>query len=164
MLKRCYNANYQSYSYYGGRGIKVCRRWHSFENFLADMGERPLGTTLDRWPNGNGMYEAGNVRWASKKEQAQNRRSFKITVEVAQEILGRFEYGEARQSIAERLKLSKSSATQICNGTAWPELDRPWKRQNVHGLVIGRGSHKKHVRARAEPASMEFLLPIGRST
>ncbi len=143
MLTRCYNSNCQGYACYGGRGIKVCRRWHVFENFLSDMGERLAGTTIDRWPNADGMYEPGNARWATKKEQAHNRRSFKITCDIAQEILGRFEHGESRRSIAERLKLSKSRVTQICNGRAWPELDRPWTHQNDHGLVIGRGTHKR---------------------
>lgn len=75
MLDRCYNENNLHYDYYGGRGITVCDRWReSFENFLEDMGERPRGLTLDRYPDMNGNYEPGNCRWATKKEQAQNTR------------------------------------------------------------------------------------------
>lgn len=72
MVTRCTNANVDNYKHYGGRGIQVCDRWRAFSTFLADMGERPNGMTLDRWPNKNGDYEPGNCRWATWKEQARN--------------------------------------------------------------------------------------------
>jgi len=72
MRDRCRNPKSKRYSDYGGRGITVCDRWESFENFLADMGERPDGMTLDRYPNVNGNYEPGNCRWATTKQQANN--------------------------------------------------------------------------------------------
>ena len=74
MKQRCFNQNHENFPYYGGRGITVCEPWLRFENFLADMGERPGGKTLDRI-NPDGIYEPDNCRWATPKEQAGNRRA-----------------------------------------------------------------------------------------
>jgi hypothetical protein len=73
MHRRCYSTENKDYEYYGGRGITICERWHDFSNFLADVGDRPEGKTLDRIDN-NGNYEPSNIRWATQKEQYDNSR------------------------------------------------------------------------------------------
>jgi hypothetical protein len=75
MRKRCENESHDRYKYYGGRGIRVCDRWKSFENFLADMGPKPTPQhSIDRFPDNDGNYEPGNCRWATSSEQARNQR------------------------------------------------------------------------------------------
>ena len=78
MLDRCENLASSNYRNYGGRGISVCDRWHDPAVFIADIeatiGPRPEGMTLDRWPDNNGPYAPGKVRWATDSEQAKNRR------------------------------------------------------------------------------------------
>lgn len=73
MKLRCLYPNHISYKNYGGRGIKICDRWLNFSNFLEDMGERPIGKTLDRMDN-DGNYEPNNCKWSTKIEQQNNRR------------------------------------------------------------------------------------------
>jgi hypothetical protein len=76
MRQRCGNPNVDQYKYYGARGIRVCERWQRFENFLADMGPRPAGHSLERM-DVNGNYEPSNCRWATKQEQIDNRREYR---------------------------------------------------------------------------------------
>ncbi len=77
IIERCTNPNSTSYEYYGARGIRICERWMTFENFYADMGPRPSPElSIDR-KDVNGHYEPGNCRWATPLEQRHNRRDSK---------------------------------------------------------------------------------------
>lgn len=84
LIQRCYNPLSSEYHNYGGRGIKVCQKWReSFEQFLQDVGTKPTPKhTIDRFPNNDGDYEPGNVRWATQSEQCRNSRQTRnITID-----------------------------------------------------------------------------------
>lgn len=104
---RCYKKNHPYYPDYGGRGITVCERWlNSFENFLSDMGRCPDGHTIDRI-NNDGNYEPSNCRWATKVEQASNRKSNRVlTFNGKTQIAKRWaeELGIGYQTLIFRLK------------------------------------------------------------
>jgi hypothetical protein len=79
MRDRCNSPNHTEFKRYGARGIRVCERWESFVDFLADMGPRPSAEhSLDRFPDQNGNYEPGNVRWATRIEQGRNKRNNRL--------------------------------------------------------------------------------------
>ena len=80
-LNRCYNPKCKKFDIYGGRGIKMCRRWRrSYLNFLADMGRKPSPKYSLERKNVNGNYSPSNCKWATASEQMRNRRPFKMTV------------------------------------------------------------------------------------
>ena len=90
MKQRCNNPNNTRYSAYGARGISVCQRWlHSFANFLADMGERPAGLTLDRIDT-NGDYTPDNCVWSDERTQLRNRRTMYESSCISQRSSGKY--------------------------------------------------------------------------
>lgn len=122
MMRRCHNPNAPTYKKYGLRGISVCSRWReSFGNFLADMGERPIGMTIDRI-NGAGNYEPGNCRWATCVQQSRNRSFVRLTLDLAREIHGRHEHGESMRSIARRLQIGATTVGKVINGVTWHDV------------------------------------------
>lgn len=128
MIQRCTNPKCTSYKNYGARGIAVCARWRrSFVDFLSDMGPRPPGTSLDRSPNQDGNYEPGNVRWATRTEQARNRSDNKLTRPLAETIIKRLANKEPQWAIAKQFGLSVAHVSKIWRGTLWSDLERPWR-------------------------------------
>jgi hypothetical protein len=115
MIQRCENPRAEGYELYGGAGIRVCKRWReSFEAFLADMGERPTGKSIDRFPKRNGNYEPGNCRWATPSEQAQNR-SNSFSEEQVADIYRRFDAGELRSKIAVSIGCTTTMISRVIN-------------------------------------------------
>ena len=117
MLARCYNPKDNHYHNYGGRGIKVCDRWHTFETFYEDMGDPPEGKSIERVEN-NGNYEPSNCIWATWQEQMHNKRAkgytwsphnqkwtAAITVNYKRINLGSFDTPEEAQRVYREAKI-----------------------------------------------------------
>lgn len=120
LRERCNNPNHKDYPHYGGRGISVCARWDSFAAFLADMGERPRGMTIDRIDNSKG-YEPANCRWATQVQQMANTRQRKNTVLV---------HGHTISSLARLHGISYNAAWfRHKEGTLWPPPPRTKSKQ-----------------------------------
>ena len=117
--KRCFREKDAHFAYYGGRGITMCHTWaKSFEAFLADMGVAPDGLTLERI-NVDGHYEPSNCRWASKLEQARNKRRVKASMETARAI--RAKPQASVRELAQEFDLSEGVVWHIRNGATWKE-------------------------------------------
>ncbi len=105
---------------YAGK-VRICERWNDFYAFLEDMGERPEGKSLDRFPNNHGDYEPGNCRWATQVEQIANSEQIRglenTTPAEAEAIRERFAQGESYKTLAEEFGRSQVTIHRIANGT-----------------------------------------------
>ena len=124
MIDRCTNVRHPHFHNYGGRGIRVCDRWllgdgekTGVECFAEDMGPRPPGHSIDRI-DGNGNYEPGNCRWASRSTQMRNRKPFKLTLIQANEIRT-LEGCLHPREIAARYGVSETTIRDIFKGRTW---------------------------------------------
>ena len=121
MRQRCLNQRHPAYPDYGGRGITVCKRWlgpNGFIAFLADMGARPIGKSLDR-RDVDGNYEPDNCRWATPLEQMRNRRDNRVTLATAAEIRRRHAAGESTRALAAEFGMSPTTAWRVATGRRW---------------------------------------------
>ena len=134
MRQRCNNPNANGYRLYGGRGVKICERWSDFYSFLEDMGERPDGKSLDRYPNNKGHYEPGNCRWATQKEQIENSDQIRglehLSRDDAEQIRRRFAAGEAYQDLAVEFNRSQTNIHKIARGDTF-KLATEWTADEI---------------------------------
>lgn len=115
MIQRCTNPARNVYALYGGRGITVCERWRSFDNFLADMGPRPAGTSIGRI-DPHGHYVPENCEWQSDTIQNRTRRNNKMNPVIAAEIRASSASGPA---LAVRYGVSRQMINRVRRGEAW---------------------------------------------
>jgi len=115
MKVRCLVTSDPAYKNYGARGVTLCERWLSFDNFYEDMGECPHGLTLDRIDNSAGYYKE-NCRWATYTDQNRNKRGVKLSMTAATEIRGDM---RSNQEIATEYGVSRRSVALIKNGATW---------------------------------------------
>lgn len=121
LRSRCNNPHVSNYHNYGGRGIKVCRRWATFDNFLADMGSKPTPKHSVERRNNNRGYSPSNCYWGTRADQSRNRRGVKLTVAKARAVRAAKAAGEHYRSIAKRFKIAPATVWPVARSQTWKE-------------------------------------------
>lgn len=135
MRNRCNNPNNDDYEYYGGLGVKVCKRWDNFQNFIDDMGDRPEGMTLDRI-NPNGNYCKNNCQWTTIEEQRNNQRpnrkipsvqgskhgQAKLTEEDVLYIREEYKKGKLQRELAGEMNIRQAHVSAIILRKTWRHI------------------------------------------
>jgi hypothetical protein len=115
MIRRCTHENDPRYPEWGGRGITIDPRWLDFGHFLADMGERPAGMSLER-KNNDGPYALWNCIWTTPHQQQVNSRNFKLVPEVVAEIKRLRAAGLSMRAIGEQVGLHHQTVSRALSG------------------------------------------------
>jgi len=118
MWNRCRNKKAIDYRYYGGRGIKVAKRWFYYLNFLSDMGEKPKGFTLGRIDESKG-YSKSNCEWQSRKTQSQSRRYCVLNMKKVKQARALYEKGWTQKQLAEKFRTGKTTMAYAVAGRTW---------------------------------------------
>jgi predicted DNA-binding protein (UPF0251 family) len=119
MKKRCNNPNHKDYAIYGGKGIRVCRRWLKFENFRDDMLLTYFdGASIERINTSKG-YNPVNCKWIPLREQSRNTSRTILSLELIEKLRNRFLAGESQASMARELNCNKSTIWKAINKKSW---------------------------------------------
>lgn len=124
MRQRCMNPNSDKWRWYGGRGISIAPEWDDYEKFLADMGDRPPGMTLDRI-NNDGNYCKSNCRWALHIDQTQKQEKNKLSCELAYQLRKDRAAGISVSELCLKYGISRHAVWACASGRTWPNAPRP---------------------------------------